>query len=159
MLGTLGLCIVNVHWCCNSNGFLNGPKQAPFKLSATSRLGARPEVIDRCPIRLLKSPANDTCHRHIFKTLHSTVWRVQRSQVLEHPLITCSSSLVFEKFVHSLSNKCISTISNSLLWNRRKTLTEVAGSTYVTAAVSGTKYSGELATSDLMVILRIRSGG
>ena len=42
-------------------------------LSATSELGAPSEVTDRCPIRLPELPVNDTCHRCIFKAVHSTV--------------------------------------------------------------------------------------
>ena len=36
-------------------------------------LGTPLEVTARCLIRLLESPANDTCHRCIFKVMHSTV--------------------------------------------------------------------------------------
>ena len=32
------------------------------------KLGAPPKVTGRCPIRLPEMPANDTYHRHIFKT-------------------------------------------------------------------------------------------
>ena len=53
---------------------LNGLKQAPCKLSATSKLGAKVKANDRHPIRLRELPANDTCHRCIFKALHSTVF-------------------------------------------------------------------------------------
>ena len=41
-----------------------------FQLLATLKQGAPPEVMDA---RLLDPPTNDTCHRHIFKVLHSTV--------------------------------------------------------------------------------------
>ena len=64
----------NLKFIDSDEPILNGLKQAPSKLPATSKLGAKVKANDRHPIRLRELPANDTCHRCIFKALHSTVF-------------------------------------------------------------------------------------
>ena len=49
----------------------------PFQLSATLQQGAPPQVMD---IRLPNPLTNDTCYRHIFKELHSTVQEFRISE-------------------------------------------------------------------------------
>ena len=73
ILARLGIyALIAVILCSKSNLFhMSRPKLGAVQ--ATRKLGAALKVTARCQIRLLESPANDPCHRCIFKVLHSTV--------------------------------------------------------------------------------------
>ena len=60
-----------------------------FQLSATLKQGAPPEVTGT---RLPDTPTNDTCCRHIFKELHSTVQQLADVAVIAMLLTQSSES-------------------------------------------------------------------
>ena len=56
-----------------NRGPLNGPKHGTIQSCHLHPSRSPTEGHNRCPIRLWGLPANDTCHRCIFKALYSTV--------------------------------------------------------------------------------------
>ena len=108
----------------------------PSKLSVTSQLGAQ-----QTPMTDVHS-SSGSCQKMILTTGaylrpctvkcngHGGLSVSQATSELEHRLPTCSSTLVFDKLYIVLSINTSQLEPEALLWNRRKTLTEITGSEY-----------------------------